>query len=149
MVSGLFAIRALVSDMSWLSSDVISLFAAMAFGSMLLFMTCFAPTIFNALERLQVARLIRHIVPHCYFTLSVILALATKFLIPAGSYELEIAMFVGCAGLFLVFLNILLTRKDALWEQDQNIFNHLHRTSGLVNLAQFEAVLVTLIRLIR
>ncbi len=134
--------------MGWLSLHVISLlFAAAAFGGMLLFMLCFAPAIFSALERPQASRVMRHIFPRYYFTLSVILALAAGFLIPGGSYGLEIAIFVGCIGVFLALRYTLLPRMEALREVNQTAFNRLHRASVLINLAQFAAVTVALIRL--
>nr|MBC8451632.1 hypothetical protein [Rhodospirillaceae bacterium] len=80
-------------------------------------------------------------------TLSVILALAAGFLIPGGSYGLEIAIFVGCIGVFLALRYTLLPRMEALREVNQTAFNRLHRASVLINLAQFAAVTVALIRL--
>lgn len=134
--------------MGWLSFHVISLlFAAAAFGGMLLFMVCFAPAIFSALERPQAARLMRQFFPRYYITLSVILGLAAGFLIPGGSYGLEVAIFASCVAVFIALRYILLPRMEALREVNEIAFNRLHRTSVLVNLVQFAAVTVALIRL--
>lgn len=131
--------------MGWLSFHVISLlFAAAAFGGMLLFLLCFAPATFSALERPQASQLMRHFFTRYYFTLSIILVLAAGFLVPGGSYGLEIAIFIGCVG---VLRHILLPWMEALREANQIAFNRLHRTSVVVNLAQFAAVTVALIGL--
>lgn len=134
--------------MGWLSFHVISLlFAAAAFGGMLLFMLCFAPGIFSALERSQAAQLMSHLFPRYYYTLSIILVLAAGFLVPGGSYGLEIAIFVGCVGVFLALRHIVVPRMEVQREADQIAFNRLHRTSVVINLAQFVAVTVALVRL--
>lgn len=134
--------------MGWLSFHVISLlFAAAAFGGMLLFMLCFAPATFSALERPQASQLMRHLFTRYYFTLSIILVLAAGFLVPGGSYGLEIAIFVGCVGVFLALRHIVLPRMEVLREADQIAFNRLHRTSVVINLTQFVAVTVALVRL--
>ena len=134
--------------MGWLSFHVISLlFAAAAFGGMLLFMLCFAPATFSALERPQASQLMSHLFPRYYYTLSIILVLAAGFLVPGGSYGLEITIFVGCVGVFLAFRHIVLPRMEVLREADQIAFNRLHRTSVVINLAQFVAVTVALVRL--
>ena len=131
--------------MGWLSFHVISLLlAAAAFGSMLLFMLCFAPVKFSALEQPQASQLMRHLFTRYYFTLSIISVLAAGFLVPGGNFGLEIAIFVGCVG---VLRHILLPRMEALREADQIAFNRLHRTSVVGNLAQFAAVTIALIGL--
>ena len=132
--------------MGWLSFHLISLlFATAAFSRMLLFMLCFAPARFSALERLQASQLMRHLFLRYYFILSIILALAAGFLVPGGSYELKIAIFIGCVGVLHALQNILLPRMEALREVTQIAFNRLHRTIVVVNLAQFAAVTVALI----
>ena len=134
--------------MGCLSFHVISLLlAAAAFGGMLLFMLCFAPVKFSALEQPQASQLMRHLFTRYYFTLSIILVLAAGFLVPGGSYGLEIAIFVGCVGVFLALRHIVLPRMEVLREADQIAFNRLHRTRVVVNLAQFAAVTIALIGL--
>tara|TARA_E500000331_G_scaffold142022_1_gene138541 strand:+ start:1056 stop:1466 length:411 start_codon:yes stop_codon:yes gene_type:complete len=134
--------------MSWLSFHLISLlFAATAFSRMLLFMLCFAPARFSALERPRASQLMRHLFLRYYFILSIILLLAAGFLVPGGSYELKIAIFIGCVGVLHALQNILLPRMEALREATQIAFNRMHRTSVVVNLAQLAAVTVALIRL--
>ncbi len=134
--------------MGWLSFHLISLlFAAAAFSRMLLFMLCFAPARFSALERPQASQLMRHLFLRYHFTLSIILVLAAGFLVPGGSCGLKIAIFIGCVGVLLALQNILLPRMEALREANQIAFNRLHRTSVVVNLAPSAAVNVALIRL--
>jgi len=131
--------------MGWLSFHVISLLlAAAAFGGLLLFMLCFAPVKFSALEQPQALQLILHLFTHYYFTLSIIFVLAAGFLVPGGNFGLEIAIFIGCVG---VLRHILLPGMEALREADQIAFNRLHRTSVVANLAQFAAVTMALIGL--
>ena len=131
--------------MGCLSFHVISLLlAAAAFGGMLLFMLCFAPVKFSALEQPQASQLMRHLFTRYYFTLSIISVLAAGFLVSGGNFGLEIAIFVGCVG---VLRHILLPRMEALREADQTVFNRLHRTSVVGNLAQFAAVTIALIGL--
>ena len=120
------------------------LLATTAFGGFLLFMLCFAPVTFSALEQPQSSLLRLHLFTRYYFTLSIILLLAAGFLVSGGNFGLEIAIFVGCVG---VLRHILLPRMEALREADQIAFNRLHRTSVVGNLAQFAAVTIALIGL--
>ena len=134
--------------MGWLSFHVISLLlAAAAFRGMILFTLCFTPVKFSALEQPQASQLMRHLFTRYYFTLSIISVLAAGFLVPGGNFGLEIAIFVGCVGVFLALRHIVLPRMEVLRETQQIAFNRLHRTSVVINLAQFVAVTAALGRL--
>jgi hypothetical protein len=110
---------------------------------------CYAPATFNALERLLAWRLMQNLFPHCCVSLSVILALATGFLVPAKTYRLEVAIFAGCVGVFLALRHFLRPPMDATKELEQTAFNRLHRASVLFSLALFAAITATLIPLLQ
>ena len=101
------------------------LFAATAFGGMFLETACYAPATFNALERPLALRLMQHLFSHCSVTLSVILALATGFLVAAGTYRLEVAIFAGCVGVFLALRHFLRPPMDASKELEQTAFESM------------------------
>jgi len=137
--------------MNWLTLHVAALLlTAAAFGGMLLFMTCIAPTVFRTLERPQAAMLMRALFPVYYLVLAVVLVLAALTLVPAGSYTVEIGLLGGTAAVFVVLRQGLVPRIERRREAgDTRGFARLHRLSVIVNLLQFAVVAVALVRLAR
>jgi hypothetical protein len=137
--------------MEWMTLHVIAaVLTAAAFGGMLFFMTCFAPTVFRTLERAEAARLMRAIFPLYYVTLAIVLAVAGLSLLPAKSYGSELTLLATVVVLFLLLRFLLLPRIDRARDlEDRTTFGRLHRLSVVVNLIQFMAVAVVLVRLLQ
>ncbi len=133
----------------WLTLHVAALvLTAAAFGGMAFLAAVFAPKVFRTLPREEAGRLMRAIFPAYYKTGATVLALAALALLPGGSYGVEIALLSGTAFAFVALHVLLLPRiEERRKTGDRAGFARLHKISAGVNLAQFVAVAVALLRL--
>lgn len=134
--------------MGWFSFHVMSLvFVAGAFGGMLVAIFCVMPIILNTLPRTSLFEFWQRLFPLYNGFQALLLVVAIAFLIPGGSYWLEIFLLAAAALPFLVMRIMLLRRFDTLVGADPAAFTRIYRLSIAVNLLQLTAVTITLIRL--
>ena len=133
----------------WLTLHVAALVAvAAAFGGMAFFAMVFAPMVFRALERHEAGRFMRAMFPVYYTTTATVLAVAALLLVPGQSYAVEVSVLAAVALVFVLLRTVLLPHINRLREAgDEAAFGRLHRTSVVINLVQFAAVAVVLVRL--
>lgn len=133
----------------WLTLHVVSLvLTAAVFGGMIFFMAVFAPSVFRFLAREDAAIFMRSLFP-VYFRVTGIAALIPGLvLLTIASYRPEAIAMIVVAAVFFAQRGILLPALNRSREAGQEKrAGGLHRLSVLINLAQFVAVAVTLVRL--
>ncbi|MDP6390704.1 MAG: DUF4149 domain-containing protein [Alphaproteobacteria bacterium] len=133
----------------WLTLHVAALVAlGAAFGGMAYFAMVFAPMVFRVLERPDAARFMRAMFPVYYVTTAVVLGVAALLLVPGQSYVAEISVLAAVALVFVLLRWVLLPHINRLREAGKEAaFGRLHRLSVVINLVQFVAVAVVLVRL--
>lgn len=133
----------------WFTLHVAALVVTAAvFGAMLFFAALFAPMVFRFLPRDGAAQFMRRLFPVYYAVLAGASALPAVFLLPGGTYGVEIAVLLFVAAGFVLGSRVLAPAARRSREAgDEARFVRVHRLGVVVHLAQFAAVAVALVRL--
>lgn len=121
---------------------------AALFGGMLFFMAVFTPLVFRKLPEDAAPPFLRAVFPIYYRVCGVLALLAALPLVPAQAYPSEIVVMVLVAAGFVVANTVLRPAIDRARDAtNEGRFRILHRTSVVLHLIQFPAVLYVLMRL--
>jgi len=133
----------------WLTLHVVSLvLTAGVFGGMIFFMAVFAPSVFRFLPRDGAAVFMRALFPVYFQAMGIASAIPGFVLLTIASYRTEAISMLAVAAIFFAQRGVLLPALNRSREAGQEKrAGALHRLSVLINLAQFAAVAVTLVRL--
>ncbi|MBT3990936.1 MAG: DUF4149 domain-containing protein [Rhodospirillaceae bacterium] len=133
----------------WLNLHVLALIAvALQFGGMAYFAFLFTPMVFKFVDREDASKFLRQVFPVYYRTNAVISILPALLLIPGQSYEVEVGTMLAVAAGFLFAARVIVPMANKAREESNDAkFKAVHRSSVILHMIQFVAVVVILVRL--